>query len=228
MNGSGHLCARCECNLSFLADGQIFSIDGKLYCDICAERLRQAAAGPQVVCESCGRTVPKADTGMLSGRRLCMDCKNEERFGVRPVNPVGWELPDAETRLDPKNVVAEKRWEAFLSQAPRSASSEYDVRRRCVCFQRGDNPYEMERICIDLFSGTPYYSDESVISRGGAMDAYFSQRPLRWENFLAVAKAVSDDVYRHYQGIDGRNWRCYLKASVVEFWIPDLPEREEL
>lgn len=100
------------------------------------------------------------------------------------------------------------------------SKSDFPVNCRCICFECRDyNNERYIRICIDLLSGTPYFSDEQATYYGGAMGTTYKQKRITWNDFLNIAKKVSDEVFNHYSGINDKNWRNYLEANMVEFCL---------
>lgn len=126
-----------------------------------------------------------------------------------------------------ENEAHAKSWEHTLAKIkPHYASSyatrgsTYPVNGRCICFTDGDDLYDAQYVCIDLFSGVPYYSKEVTLSGpGGSLITSFDQYALGWPQFLDIARSVSEQVYAHYRGIDDGNWKRYLSGKMVRFRI---------
>lgn len=105
-----------------------------------------------------------------------------------------------------------------------SPQSSYPINCRCICFEsRKDGRsdlYDIAYICIDLLSGTPYYSYENTCSGpGGSLLTSYSQRVLTWPEFIKYASKVSQNVFDYYNGINAQNWQTYISAKMMSFKI---------
>ena len=80
----GKVCERCGCDLSLIRKKMIVEIDGKRYCDVCAEYLAQAASAPKVECAACHGSFPASEMTSVYGKKLCLDCKKLYFAGKLP------------------------------------------------------------------------------------------------------------------------------------------------
>ena len=100
------------------------------------------------------------------------------------------------------------------------SKADFPINCRCICFEYQNlNVEQYIRICIDLSNGTPYLSDEQAAYYGASMGTTYKQKRIDWDDFLNIAKKISEEVFNHYSGINDKNWRNYLKANVVEFCL---------
>lgn len=90
---------------------------------------------------------------------------------------------------------------------------------RCDCFKRGSDIYDAEYICIDLISGTPYYSHDVEFHIGAASTTEYKQEIISWEKFREYAFGISDETAEHFKGINENNWKNYLNPEYVRFMV---------
>lgn len=94
----------------------------------------------------------------------------------------------------------------------------FPVNLRCICFQHGDNLYDIEYVCIDLKSGKPYLSIEKTCGGpGGSLITTYQQKIVSWKSFIQYASLVSDEIRDLYTGISDNNWQDYLNPKYVKF-----------
>lgn len=139
----------------------------------------------------------------------------------------GWRLPpESELKEQSRwrSRGAGRTWEAAIRHITSdydrtyASSSGYAVNCRAVCFERGDDRDDMEMICVDLKTGSVYYSHEMILSGpGGSLIRSYVQEEMDWTGFLEIARSISLEVYAHYQGIDENGWERYLTKDMVEF-----------
>ena len=126
------------------------------------------------------------------------------------------------------NRISETNWQEKIKTIKlsyghsREGHSDFPVNFRCVCFEdpSGIESLHNAYVCIDLFSGKPYFSDEQGFQYpGGTMGTKYNQKELTWDEFLFYAKKISEDVFSYYSNINSDNWKDFLKADMVEFRI---------
>jgi hypothetical protein len=94
----------------------------------------------------------------------------------------------------------------------------FPINLRCICFQHGDNIYDVEYVCIDLKSGKPYLSVEKTCGGpGGSFITTYQQKTLSWNSFAQYTAHISDELRDYYTGISESNWQDYLNPKYVYF-----------
>ena len=74
-------CERCGTDLTY--DSRFIEIDGKKYCDVCADYMKYLEAAPRKECALCGQVFPVPVMQTILGVKLCKDCLPKYLAGAR-------------------------------------------------------------------------------------------------------------------------------------------------
>ncbi len=67
-------CARCRKNLTYLSNGQIFTLDGVKYCADCKTAIEQDIKNQHTICSVCGVDLPIENMHVIDDALLCHSC----------------------------------------------------------------------------------------------------------------------------------------------------------
>ena len=81
---SSIVCARCGCDLHLIRKDQIVNINGKQYCDICAERFNKIVSAPKHFCVACKKIFSEPEMTTIQGNRICKECASKYWAGRLP------------------------------------------------------------------------------------------------------------------------------------------------
>ncbi len=117
-----------------------------------------------------------------------------------------------------KNIIADKSPLFDYGMYGGKSGAIFPINLRCICFQHGDDIYDVEYVCIDLKSGKPYLSVEKTCGGpGGSLVTTYQQKTLSWDFFAQYATHISDELRDYYIGISESNWQEYLNPKYVFF-----------
>lgn len=72
---NAEVCERCGIELRLLEKKRIVTLEGKPYCDRCAEYVTASASAPKEVCSACRRRFPAGELTTIYGKKLCRECR---------------------------------------------------------------------------------------------------------------------------------------------------------
>ena len=75
------ICSRCEFDLSLIDQSAVVTINGKQYCDVCAEYLKKLETAPKYLCAGCRSFFPAPEMKSVLGCRLCKECAEKYYSG---------------------------------------------------------------------------------------------------------------------------------------------------
>ena len=81
---SSIVCPRCGCDLHLICKDQIKTINGKQYCDVCADYFERLASAPKHFCVACNRIFPAPEMTTIYGNRICNECASKYWSGKLP------------------------------------------------------------------------------------------------------------------------------------------------
>lgn len=101
-------CARCGKNLTYLSNGQIFTIDGVKYCADCKNAIEQDIKNQHTVCSVCGIDLPVENMHVIDDALLCHSCflKKYGNIDFYDEEETGSTIDDAVSSLR-KQIIAE-------------------------------------------------------------------------------------------------------------------------
>ena len=62
-------CPRCSVDLKLLRRNELVTIDGQVYCDTCAQNMKQEKSAPQFACFACGERFPDTEARNDCGKK---------------------------------------------------------------------------------------------------------------------------------------------------------------
>ena len=82
------VCERCGINLKYINKSNIFEIEGKKYCDACAEYLKNLDSAPKSVCPDCKQVFPISELMTINGKKYCRECARKHYITKEPQSDI--------------------------------------------------------------------------------------------------------------------------------------------
>ena len=78
------VCERCGVDLRLIDEKKIAEVNGKRYCDVCAEAIGKASSVPKKACAACRGEFPASEMRSVYGKTVCADCFRKYMAGKLP------------------------------------------------------------------------------------------------------------------------------------------------
>jgi len=176
-------CARCGKDLTYLSNGQVFTIDGVKYCADCKIAIEQDIKNQHTVCSVCGVDLPIENMHIIDDAMLCHSC-----FLKKYVNIDFYDEEETDSTIDDAVSSLRKQIIADITNKP---AFKYQLasllwQDAANCFPRGSFQWDGAWFKLDLQTGKLSADVATYPNQFGA--SHEDSFPLSAAEFNRIAK----------------------------------------